>query len=220
MRKASDMLWHDDAFACALRQTTPMAVLVLDAQGRIEYANGHFEELTGWPLEEVRGKDWFETLIPKRDRDLARAQFEVSLRDTPPADPGSAIVTWSGEERLVEWHRHAIRDGEGAATRLLAVGLDITERRRAQEALEESENRLRNILDSMSFFVSVFLPDGTRVEVNRTPLAGARHSREEIIGKPLWEADWWSYSPALQERLRTIISCVARGETIREDIVA
>ena len=180
MRREADALSHDRALVDALLQTAPTAVLVLDEQGRIEHVNGHLEELGGWALDEVRGKDWFETFVPERDRDRARTEFEASLQETPPADAGAtAIVTRSGAERLIEWRRQALRDDEGAATRLLAVGVDVTER----DSLVDQTGRLMQLLDGVGDAIMLTDLAGHVTEWNRGAEQMYGYNAEEMVGE-------------------------------------
>ncbi|GHO62848.1 hypothetical protein KSC_017400 [Ktedonobacter sp. SOSP1-52] len=62
-------------------------------------------------------------------------------------------------------------------------------------------------------------PEGIVLEINEVPLDDAHIRREEVIGKPLAEARWWSCSPPSQEQLRAAIARASRGETVRFETV-
>jgi PAS domain S-box-containing protein len=119
-----------------------MIILLLDSKGVIQYVNPHFERLTGFQLDEVRGKDWFETFLPSRDRERIRTMFGTSYAGEHVRGNINPIVTRTGEERAIEWTDEMLRDGEGRIMGLLAIGQDVTERTIAQDALRRSEQRL------------------------------------------------------------------------------
>ena len=96
--------------------------------------------------------------------------------------------------------------------------LETAKRKQAEQALKESEQRLRDILDSMFAFVGLFSTDGILLEANTAPLIAAGLTREEVIGRPFAEAYWWSYSPAIQAELRAALSRAAQGEIVRYDV--
>jgi PAS domain S-box-containing protein len=123
-------------------EAAPVVILLLDGQGAIQYANPHFERMTGYRLDEIQGKDWFETFLPVRDRERIRAVFRRSYGGESVRGNVNPIVTRTGEERDIEWTDEQLRDPEGRPTGLLAIGHDVTERKAAQDALRTSEQRL------------------------------------------------------------------------------
>lgn len=127
------------------------------------------------------------------------------------------IVTRSGEEREIEWHDQTLRDERGNVVSVLAIGQDVTVRVRMQSIERESQLRLQNIFDGMLAFIGLYTPEGMLIEVNRVPLEAAGVKREDVIGKPFWDAYWWSYSPQAQEHVRTVLRRAAQGETVRDD---
>lgn len=47
--------------------------------------------------------------------------------------------------------------------------------------------------------------DGILLEANRMALAAADPDADDALGRPFWEATWWSWSPAVQQRLRDAV---------------
>jgi PAS domain S-box-containing protein len=73
------------------------------------------------------------------------------------------------------------------ADKILSLIRDITERKKAQEDLRESEERYREVVESQTDLVLRFLPDGTITFVNRAGCAFYAKKREELIGRKLFE---------------------------------
>lgn len=141
-------------FAARLVETAPTIILLLDPQGRIEHVNPYFVQLTGWPLAEIKGRDWFETMLPERERERVREHFrQVVQAGSSPSRPArvhlNPILTRAGEERGIEWRNQVLCDPNGQTTGVLAVGVDVTDRARAEESirrsLHEKEILLREI---------------------------------------------------------------------------
>lgn len=122
-----------------------------------------------------------------------------------------------GSFRWIFTQAKVLRDPGGRPTRMLGCHVDITERKRAEMALGESEQRLRNILDTMFVFVGLINLDGEIVDVNHAPLAAAELRREDVLGRTVAESFWFAHAPAVQEQVRAALARAARGETMRDD---
>jgi len=73
------------------------------------------------------------------------------------------------------------------ADKILSLIRDITERKKAQEDLRESEERYREVVESQAELVLRFLPDGTITFVNKAGCAFYARKREELIGRKMFE---------------------------------
>ena len=91
------------------------------------------------------------------------------------------------------------------------VFVEITEQRRLQR-------QLRDLIDGLFTVVGLLDPDGTVREANETALSAGRLTRDDVIGRPLWETYWFSHSPEVQDDLRAAIARAAAGETSRYDV--
>ena len=135
-QRVQDELRSERDFREAMLQTAQVTVLVLDSAGRIVRFNRHFEELSGVSLEEVRGRDWFETFLPKEEQACIRTLFTCALAGQQTRGNVSPIVTPNGEYRWLEWYDKTLADDSGDIT-LVCIGVDVTEKRRMvrQQAL-------------------------------------------------------------------------------------
>jgi PAS domain S-box-containing protein len=76
-------------------------------------------------------------------------------------------------------------------------------------------DRFRAIFDSALELIGLLSPDGTLLEANRSSLDFLGISRDEVVGRPVWETPWWKDSPHEQRRLREAIAAAARGRTVQ-----
>lgn len=123
----------------------------------------------------------------------------------------------NGEERYVLAQGQAEYDQQGHPVSFSGAVINISQRRRVEQALRASERRTRKILDSLFSFIGVVSLEGILLEANKTALNAAALSPEDVIGKPFAETYWWSHSPASQIQLRAAIEQAKQGEIVRYD---
>jgi two-component system sensor kinase FixL len=136
-----EALLRERDFAERLLETAQVIVLVLDTEGRIVRFNAYMEEISGYRLHEVQGRDWFTTFLPIRDRERIAALFSQVSNGLQVRGAINPIVTKDGSEREIEWHAKTLTNTAGAVVGVLSIGQDITERIRAEGELREMQKR-------------------------------------------------------------------------------
>jgi PAS domain S-box-containing protein len=142
-KRLDEMLRREKNFAESLIETAPAIILALDVQGRIVRFNPYMEEISGYRLEDVQGKDWFSAFLPERDQARFRELFLKTIGGIKTHGNVNLIVTKDGREREIEWYDEILRDAHGNIIGLLSVGLDITEHKLAEEQLKSQLEELR-----------------------------------------------------------------------------
>ncbi|PYT11297.1 MAG: hypothetical protein DMG59_26840, partial [Acidobacteria bacterium] len=131
-----------------LLDMTGALVVVRDAAGRIVGFNHAAEEISGYSFNEVKGKTLWSALTPPEERDHAKASFEASREDVTK----NHETTWlrkDGARRVLLCSTFARRDPAGPANHVVTTGLDITQRKLAEDALRDSEQQLRALTASL-----------------------------------------------------------------------
>jgi PAS domain S-box-containing protein len=131
---------------------TPQIGVSLDRNAVIVFANKRFLLLTGWEEQEVIGRDWFDMFVPEKVRDEVREVFKtvMSLKDTSEfSNYENEIVTRSGELINVAWSNVLTKDVLGNVADVTCLGVDLTERRRSEEALRKSEAKYRTMMEAI-----------------------------------------------------------------------
>jgi PAS domain S-box-containing protein len=165
-------------------EQSPASVIITDVQGNIEYVNPKFTELTGYTAEETIGKNPRVLNSGMQSADTYRGLWTTLL----------AGDEWRGEfankkkNGEIYWEAAAIvpiRDSGGIRTHFLAVKEDITDRKRTEEALRDSENRYRQLFERNLAGVFRTALDGRILACNQ---AAARmfgyDSHEEVLNLP------------------------------------
>jgi PAS domain S-box-containing protein len=142
-RRAAEDLQEQLDFSRSVLSTAQAVVLLLDTEGRIVEFNPYLEELSGYRLEEVKGQDWFSAFLPPDDRQPMRELFSRAITGIPTRGNVNPILTRDGRLRQIEWYDKAMRDAKGNVTGLLAMGQDVTERKRAGERIAQHLEELR-----------------------------------------------------------------------------
>jgi PAS domain S-box-containing protein len=102
-----------------------------------------------------------------------------------------------------------------ARQRIAELELLEQERRRAEDAVRESERKIRAVLDQTFQFIGLLEPDGTLIEANRSSLEFGGLEESDVIGKKFWDTPWWSHSTELQLRLQEGMQRALTGELFR-----
>jgi PAS domain S-box-containing protein len=123
---------HD--YASEIANAAPVALVHLDARGHAVYANPFFERLTGIRSSDIAGRDWFEACLDERDRDrIRKLLFGTAEGDGTPGRI-CPVGPDGGRRAIVEWSSQPLAGADGEDGGLLAIGLDVTERRRPASA--------------------------------------------------------------------------------------
>lgn len=144
---AEERLQQANAFLKAILDNADALILVLDRKAHIVQMNAACERATGRTLKELQGRTTWR-LIPADERGRAKKAFgRVLEEDYPNRWEGDWIAKDGSRVRLM-WSNSAIRDAAGEIQYVVSIGINITRRRKAEQALHESESRIRALLDA------------------------------------------------------------------------
>jgi PAS domain S-box-containing protein len=120
-------------------------MVALDNTQTVTMINPRGCDVLGAPREEILGKNWIDTFLPPEQIEEVKAVFnQLMTGELAPVEyHDNCIVRADGSQRIISWHNAIMKDAEGNITGLLSSGDDITERKKAREALQRSEATLR-----------------------------------------------------------------------------
>ncbi len=180
MRQLGDELLHQ-LFAAA-----PSAMVTVAADGLIQLANAAAERLFGYATGELAGRP-VDDLVPPRFRPhhpLHRASF-FGQPEARAMGAGRDLfgLRRDGTEVPIEIGLNPIRTTAG--TFVLAAIVDLTQRKRLEESLRQSEERLRAVVESAPNAMIMIASSGAIVLVNSQAEALFGWTRAELLGTPV-----------------------------------
>jgi PAS domain S-box-containing protein len=174
-------------------------ILALDVRGEVTLINKKGCEILGYREEEIIGKRWFDTFVPK-DRVAELEDLEQKLLS---GDINSVeyyenpVLTRSGEERLIAWHNTVLTDEAGKFTGCLSSGTDITER-------EMAEEKHRTILKTTRDGFWMVDLEGKMLEVNDSYCKMMGYTREELLKMSIMDVEVLENPDDILRRIRKI----------------
>ena len=202
----------------AIVDSSDDAILSKKLDGTITSWNQSAERLFGYDAQEAIGQHI--TLIVPWER---RSEEEDILRRLAGGEPVEHFETVRGQGKtaligMSHLQISPIRDAAGRVIGASNVARDVSERKRIEIALRESEERFRAIVETTPECVKLISADGTLLHMNRPGLemVGAR-SADEVVGKNVYDL----IAPDDRERFKAFNESICRGEqgSLQFDIV-
>lgn len=183
----------------AIIDASPLAIIAMDERAMVTLWNPAAERIFGWKKEEVLGKPYpivseeflgeLIKTIPATNEGLLRCSRETVRRhkDGAMIDVSISVAT--------------LRNRDGAVLGYLVILADITERKKAQQAILESELNYRTIFDAANDAIFVLDAENWRIlDVNRKMCEMYGYTRDEVLKCSLEELSA-GYPPYTQEDL-------------------
>ena len=137
-----EALQRERSFVAAVLKTVGALVVVLDRQGRIVSFNRACEETTGYSFAEVKGRCFWDFLLAAEETEQVKAIFAQLRAGQFPNEHENYWVAKDGNRRLIHWTNECLTDSSGAVEYVIGTGIDVTQRKRAEEALAEQAGLL------------------------------------------------------------------------------
>lgn len=184
-KRAEEAVKREKEFAESMFNTAPVIMLVLDNDGRIIDFNPCMEKLSGYESDEVKGKDWFETFLPERDRSRVRGLFKQALTEANTRGNVNPIITKDGREISVEWYDETLKDKNGQIIGLMAIGQDITERQKAEQERQFAEEKYRTIFENSAAAITLVNEKGQIISWNKYAEELLCMDKEDLYLRPV-----------------------------------
>lgn len=186
---SEEVLLQHELATCAAIEEMPDGVMLVDVGGKVLYINKACEKLLGYKADELIGKSSLAlpTYRSWTEQEKARnALKEVMAKgSTEHIDMGA--ITKSGKEIPITFTAFVIKDTKGNPKNLVAIMRDITERKRAEDALKEREENFRALIDNSLDISVITNADQTIRYVNPSVERILGYKPEELIGENAFE---------------------------------
>jgi PAS domain S-box-containing protein len=167
-KHAEKTLRESEARYRELVQNANSAIIRWKADGTLTFFNEYAQTFFGYSADEVIGKH-VGMLVPQEEStgaDLSDLVRDIVANPERYVNNINENVRKDGSRAWMSWTNKPIFDTEGKVIEILAVGTDITERKRAEEALRESEEKFRSVFENSSLGIFRSTMEGLFLDVN------------------------------------------------------
>ncbi len=198
-RKRMERKLHETNQALrALIEGSPVAIIVFDPDGIVRLWSPAAEQIFGWKVEEVIGRPM--PTIPANKQDEFHKMREAMLRGETLMSVEARRQRKDGSPIDIDFYAVGIPNTEGQIDQLMTIATDISERKRAEQELRESEARFRTIADTAPVFLWMTGADGLCHFFNKGWLDFTGRTLEQELGNGWAEGLY----PADHQRVRDV----------------
>ena len=165
-----------------LDSASDLLVMVLDREGRIVQFNRVCQQLSGYSVEEVRGRKPWEFMVPPDEVPRLKGTFEKVLRGTP-SETETHWLAKDGRRLLIGWSNTGVTV-EGSVESVIASGIDHTESSETRRRAVESEATVRALLEMAQPIIAVN-QQGKILLVNAATEKMFGYIHDEMIGQDI-----------------------------------
>ncbi|AFM26218.1 response regulator [Desulfomonile tiedjei] len=185
-KKSEKALKEADTFLSSLINAIPVPIFYKDTDGRYLGFNRAYQEFYGKTIDELVGKSVFD-IAPKELAEVYHAK-DLELFRNPGIQSYEALVKDAlGIVHNVVFHKATFNDSRGNLLGLIGVILDITERKKAENALKESDAFLSSLMNAIPVPIFYKDTDGRYLGFNKA--FGELYSKklEDLVGKSVFD---------------------------------
>lgn len=152
-RKVIQALKESEEEYRLLVEKASSSIVKLDSSGRIVFINSFAQNLFGYTAKDVIGKFVLGTIIQQKNnsvREFAKIIYDLFQNQDKHATAETEVVCKNGEIKWISWtYKVIVEDKNADPLEILCIGTDITQKKKAELALSESEKKYRQLYESL-----------------------------------------------------------------------
>jgi diguanylate cyclase (GGDEF)-like protein/PAS domain S-box-containing protein len=204
----------EERFRVAARISSDLVYEWDPATGKVHYLHSHAASPQGLPSTR---EEW-ERLVHPGDSQRVIASVRRTLETDQPFMEEYRIVLPDGSVRVRVGYGKVLRDARGRPLKWIGVNKDVTEQRRIESALKESEQKLRTLVGNVPVVLFAIDRDGTFTHSEGKGLEALGLEPREVVGQSIW--DVYADHPDVLDHVRRALAGEAHTATVHIGEVA
>lgn len=201
-RRTQELSESEERYRAVAEDTSVLICRFLPG-GEITYVNEAYCKYFEKTAEELVAQT-FLSLIPEADRETVMANISAMTVDSPNQSHEHKVVGAGGEIRWTSWTNRALFDARGKPLAYQSIGVDITDRKQADEALQVVSQLSKSIVDSSPIGISIYNSKGDCIAANDAAAEVIGTTKAQLLQQNYHQLDSWKKSGLYDAALRSI----------------
>jgi PAS domain S-box-containing protein len=181
-KKAEKTLKESEEKYRTLMESMSEVIMMVDNDDRVQYVNKKFTETLGYTSEEIIGEIGYQKLLDPKDHEIIIRENEKRKKNHL-SQYKLSFIAKNGDKIDFLVSGSPVKDAQGKTIGSMGAMTDITERKKNQKELKESEEKYRTLMESMNEVV-MMIDNQDRIQyVNKKFTETLGYFQEEIIGE-------------------------------------
>ena len=181
-KQAEEKLRESEVHFRSIVENSHDGILIVNDNYKFTYVNNVLCEMLSYSYEEIIGQDFRNFLDEESVKLVADRYIRRQRGENVPPIYEFNIVRKNGEKRRVEIISTATKELKGGVQTIAQI-LDITDKKKTEKKLEESEKKYRKIFEDSPFSVMILNFDGRIIDCNPATSIYSGYNKDELIGK-------------------------------------
>lgn len=191
-------------FLESIIETANAIILTWNNDTTITSFNSYGKKILGYSNEDVLGKKWLEFIPPDIKNYMEGVSEKIISGEDLYWDHENTWLCKDGSIKFILWRNSPIKDENGNTIFYISVGVDITERKKAEELLIEAEKKFRTLFDSANDAIFIHDFNGNFLEMNETASQRLGYSKEELRHMRVNDIEPSEYHNYILKRIKKI----------------
>jgi PAS domain S-box-containing protein len=186
------------------------------SDGYIRFLNEFGQRFFGYSAEEIIGRHVIGTIVPKAEtsgRDLRQLMKKIGEDPRRFEQNINENIRRNGDRVWISWANRIVPDEQGQVAEILSIGTDITDQRRAENAIARERDLSDNIINSLPGIFYMYDEEGKLIRWSKKAEELTGYSSEELNGRPILHFFPKDYKQTILKNVDTVFS---EGENYTE----